>query len=503
MEGPVDVSPGGYQFVGLSADTDYRIIVVAQNGAGYSTREISRITNWTGSPVWARSVVEGPASSFFYAVAAGDDGIYAAGSIKDNQTYDFGNGVTVNGSIGFYSSNGVLVKYDLNGRAQWARAPVNGSSWSIFRAVAIGTDGIYVAGNIGDYGTIDFGNGVTAQGAGSLSNILLIKYDTNGTAQWARSMVSGSGYSYYLSMALGNDGIYAAGCIDTRSTFDFGNSVTATGLCVSTNAVVVKYDLNGAPQWARTILAGPSASLFRSVAVGNDGVYAAGLIWSTGTYNFGDGTTVMTNCSCQNTALVKYGFDGTALWARTAESASTDSQLNAVSAGGDGIYAAGYITGTAQYDFGNSATVAGNNSGINIVLLKYGPDGSAQWARSVTAGPDISEYNSLAAGSDGIYAVGYVNGGGTFGFGGTVQAAGSYGAGKNYILVKYDMTGNPLWARSVTNGRGESILSSLSVTNSGVYSAGYITTNFLFDLGDCVTLAGTNYRENLIIVKYQ
>src|SRR4030067_833483 len=40
LEGPVDVSAAGYEFSGLSDGISYKIIVVAQNSAGYSVMQI-------------------------------------------------------------------------------------------------------------------------------------------------------------------------------------------------------------------------------------------------------------------------------------------------------------------------------------------------------------------------------------------------------------------------------------------------------------------------------
>ncbi|OHD66733.1 MAG: hypothetical protein A2176_07790 [Spirochaetes bacterium RBG_13_51_14] len=45
LEGPVDVSAAGYQFIGLSAGTSYRIIVIARNGLGYSVQQIVQSTS--------------------------------------------------------------------------------------------------------------------------------------------------------------------------------------------------------------------------------------------------------------------------------------------------------------------------------------------------------------------------------------------------------------------------------------------------------------------------
>jgi hypothetical protein len=44
LQGPIDVSAGGYQFTGLDGNTSYRIIVVAANSAGYSVQQIVQVT---------------------------------------------------------------------------------------------------------------------------------------------------------------------------------------------------------------------------------------------------------------------------------------------------------------------------------------------------------------------------------------------------------------------------------------------------------------------------
>ena len=49
-EGPVDVSLGGYQFNGLSSDTDYTIITVAENTEGYSVEQIDQSTGSDQDP---------------------------------------------------------------------------------------------------------------------------------------------------------------------------------------------------------------------------------------------------------------------------------------------------------------------------------------------------------------------------------------------------------------------------------------------------------------------
>ena len=108
------------------------------------------------------------------------------------------------------------------------------------------------------------------------------------------------------------------------------------------------------------------------------------------------------------------------------------------------MYAAGIISGTGTYDFGNSVTATGiytdgdpNTFDQNIVLVKYNSSGVAQWARTVTAGDNQSFFSGVSAGSDGsVYAAGGINGTGTYGFGNSVTATGASG-GSNTLLVKY------------------------------------------------------------------
>ena len=60
--------------------------------------------------------------------------------------------------------------------AQWARSVTAGSSGSGFLGVSVASDGsVYAAGSIGGTDTHDFGNSVTAAGAG-IGNIVLVKY---------------------------------------------------------------------------------------------------------------------------------------------------------------------------------------------------------------------------------------------------------------------------------------------------------------------------------------
>ena len=173
------------------------------------------------------------------------------------------------------------MKYNSSGVAQWARtmtsAPVE---YSKFFGVAVAPDGsVYAAGYVHGTCTYDFGNSVTATGTSISANIVLVKYNSSGTAQWAKTVTAGNGNSRFSGVSVASDGsVYAAGFINGTATYDFGNSVTAAGTNVDWNIVLVKYNSSGVAQWARTVITGSNDSWFNSVSVASDGsVYAAGV----------------------------------------------------------------------------------------------------------------------------------------------------------------------------------------------------------------------------------
>ena len=62
---------------------------------------------------------------------------------------------------------------------------------------------------------------------------------------------------------------------------------------------------------------------------------------------------------------MKYNSSGVAQWAQTVTAGSRSSDFNSVSVASDGsVYAAGYISGTGTYNFGNSVTATGAYDGI-------------------------------------------------------------------------------------------------------------------------------------------
>jgi hypothetical protein len=296
---------------------------------------------------------------------------------------------------------------------------------------------VYAAGEQFGTSTFTYGAGISAQGTCSGDNVVLVKYDSSGTAQWARTVSAGNRRACFNAVAVDSSGnVYAAG-IQYDDTYTYGEGVSAQGTntkpFIGEIGVLVKYDSSGTALWARAVT-GARDSRFSAVAVDSYGnVYTAGRQVGDGTFTYGARVSVQGGSGNENVVLVKYDSGGTALWARTASarnlSVGSYSLFNAVVVDSSGsVYAAGHQSGgTYTYGTGVSTTDGGGT------LVKYDSNGNALWAK--TGG---SLFDAVAVDSSGnVYAAGYQSGTGTYTYGTGVSAQGTYGGGANVVLVKY------------------------------------------------------------------
>ncbi len=352
-----------------------------QYGSGDNKAMIVKYSS-SGAEQWVRTASAGTGNSAFLGLAVdGDGNVYAVGCQQDAGTYTYGTGVSV---AGYYASgtNAVVVKYDSSGTALWARSTTAAGNASEFRAAAVDSSGnLYAAGYQSRGGTFQYG--VSASAAGGCTtgdNVILVKYDSSGTAGWARSVGgAGIGASQFHAVTVRGGSVYAAGFQTSTSAYTYGSSVSASASASGKNSVLVKYDSAGTAGWART--AGGSGSYnseFRSLssdAAGN--VYAAGYQEYTAAYTYGTGVSSSGSSPQKNVALVKYDASGTAQWARALAGGTGNTEFAGCAVDADGsVLAAGYQSAVScTYAAGVSAVgpYSGYTSSENAVVVKYAP----------------------------------------------------------------------------------------------------------------------------------
>ena len=242
-----DLTEGLYKAVEVQAPEQYDIT----DQTYYFGIGASREGNIVQQAQWAKGI-GGDDYDYIKSVAETSDGGYIAGGSFNSSSIDLGNGVTLtNNRNGFH--DGMIIKYDADGNVQWAKGiGGGGSNDDYIESVAETSDGGYIAGGYFGSSSIDLGNGVTLNNNNNNASYdgMIIKYDTNGVAQWAK-VIGGSNADEINSVTETSDGgIIAGGYFG--SSIDLGNGVTLSNNGLD-DGMIIKYDSAGNTQWAKGI----------------------------------------------------------------------------------------------------------------------------------------------------------------------------------------------------------------------------------------------------------
>jgi len=335
-----------------------------------------------------------------------------------------------------YNSNGTgntslsIAKYTTTGTTLWSsNYSFPGTTYQYVRG-GVGVDAannIYVTGYVYDYNSNSSAN--------DYNHMYVIKYDPSGNMLWSKIYDSGqSDYMNFSGIVVDpNGGVAVAG---THQNYNAANSNYS-------DILVVKYDGNGNLLYATTVDNGTYENLLMIAGDGTGGLYI-----SFQTYNNGNGNNSI--------GVAKLDANGTKLWS------SIHNPLN----GSNYVYSYGNCL--AVDPSGNAILTGyqfnyGGTSSYSSITLKFDQNGNELWANNYKSGL-YNYYGSVATDVNGnIYMVSNV-----------------YSSNNTYHwdLVKYDPSGNQIWASSVFNtgaGNGQySWNEDIAVDNSGnAFLAGY------------------------------
>ncbi len=318
-------------------------------------------TDANGNLQWAKTY-GGTRDDYAYSVQQTSDGGYIVAGYTDS----FGSGW----------EDIILIKTDASGNIQWAKV-YGGVNPDYAYSVQQTSDGGYIV--------VGYSNSYTYT-----YDIILIKLNSSGNVQWARTF-GGSSWDYAYSVQQTSDGGYIVA--GHTGSFSGGDA----------DIILIKTNASGNLQWARTYR-GAHYDYAYSVRQTSDGGY----IVAGHTLSFGAGNW--------DVFLIKTDASGNLQWAKTYGGSSWD-EAYSVRQTSDG----GYIVAV----WTNSFVRAGN-----FAIIKTNASGNVQWAKHYAG--------AWAGWTDRAYSVQQTPDGGYIAAGRGISDAFDISA----FLVKMDANGN-------------------------------------------------------------
>ena len=224
-----ETSDGGYivggDFESSSIDLGNGISLRNKGSTNYSDGMLIKY-NARGEVEWAEGI-GGSNTDKITSVSETSDGGYIVGGYFNSSSIDLGNGISLRNK-GY--EDGMVIKYSENGQAEWTKV-IGGEYDDKISSIAITSDGGYIVGGSFGSSSIDLENGIsliykhTTSSWSSSSNGMIIKYDSNEEASWAKS-ISGCDELEITSILETRDENYIVGGYFNCDRIDLDNNVS-------------------------------------------------------------------------------------------------------------------------------------------------------------------------------------------------------------------------------------------------------------------------------------
>jgi hypothetical protein len=330
---------------------------------------------------------------------------------------------------------------------EWARSAANyatatppaGEGWDM---VTDSMGYIYAGGWFSD-DSLDFGPFTIYGQHTNGYDVFIAKYDSTGNVLWVKgSRGTGIHICYGISIDP-SDNLYITGLFENKIIFD-NDTLNTNG----DNIFLAKYDSAGNFLWARKAKGTALNALSSSVSCDPFGnVYITGFFGST--IIFGSDTLISLGGS--DVFTVKYNSMGNVLWARNGKGTGSDVSSSVTTDLTGNAFITGYFS-SPQFIFNTDTLFTPFQS---VFIVKYDSSGNVTLAESSKGGGGNYGNSIITSAQGNIYATGSYNsfpiifgsdtlfpGGGTF----------------DGYLVKYDLSGNVLWAKSFWGGKPYKII---------------------------------------------
>ncbi|HVS92318.1 MAG TPA: gliding motility-associated C-terminal domain-containing protein [Mucilaginibacter sp.] len=326
----------------------------------------------------------------------------------------------------------------------------------------------------------------------------IVKYNTNGSFMWARS-IGGGGTDYGDRVAADHQGNEIA-TVQYQGTVSVGGQNYSAG-GGTFNGLLIKYDPNGNVLWViNWIDSGDSEGRYQNVDASNN-IYVIGAFDSNVNFN-PLGSASYLNGNGGAIFLAKYSPSGQLVWVQPISGNGINNNLNLCLDSSGNVYIdAPFESGVT---FGGGAKTLNPTGFEDIFLAKYTTNGVFVNAVDIGGfGASMYNYGIVASSDNNVYISGYFNGTVDFDPSPTSSAPVSYHGNTDLFLAKYDSNLDYKWAFSAGNAScGNTLGRNIDVdSNNDVVLVGSFCSTVNFDASKCTNYnltAQSNVRDSFI-----
>lgn len=357
------------------------------------------LTNSSGGRVYKFNLVPPPPPAGYWFTTYGNSDL----NIWESVAVDSSGDIVVGGTAAVTGEgrNFYIGKYNSYGQKQWDKilnypgATNTASNDATYRVRTDSSNNIYFTGAL------------WADTQGS-NDVILGKFNSSGTLQWARGLGGTSTDKAYGMAIDSSDNIILAG--DTGSVGGLG----------SNEQLIIKYNSSGNIQWQRYITTSGYDTLSGIVTDASNNIYVSGEAQSKG-------------------FIAKYNSSGTLQWQKTYPISGSKAFFDLAIDSLGNLICLGYSNGYSA------------NGNTGLFVFKMDSSGSGVWFRHLDIGATGSAYPSEMAidSSDNIIITGYIAG--------ITPYKG--------IIIKYNSSGTIQWQRDIT-GASNKIVNGITLNSS-------------------------------------
>ena len=425
--------------------------------------------------------------------------IYTTGYFKNTVDFDPSLGVFNLISTGL---NEIFIhKLNANGNFVWAKS-VGGTNNDHGQSITTDASGnIYTTGYFQN--TVDFDPGPSVFNLTSNGNedFFILKLDSSGNFEWAKSMGGINDDRGYSITADINGNIYTTGYFQNTVDFDPGSGLSNITTNGSLDIFIQKLDASGNFIWAKS-MGSSYTNDDRGASITTDAsgnVYTTGFFYNTVDFDPGSGVSNLTNNGYSDIFIQKLDSSGNFVWAKAMGGTNNDRGHSINTDASGNVYTTGYFRETVDFDPGTGVFNLTSNGSLDIFIQKLNSSGNFVWALAM--GHSSADYGqSITTDASGnVYTTGVFNGTIDFdpGSGVFILSTGS----QEIFIQKLDSSGNFVWAGSmggIENDYGYSIITDAS---GNIYTTGYFQNTVDFDPGSGISNLTTNGYSDIFIQK--